>query len=241
MPTAGALASATPWWRRLGPRVRTLAPYKAIGTMLIIPAFFWAYFWVLHHPQGEVTVMPLTWLDGMIGFEPAAIPLYVSLWLYVSLAPAFLKDRREVLSYAVATVALSVVGLLIFLLWPTTVVVGDADWGAHASLAFLKELDAPRNACPSLHVAFAVFTGLWFERLLREVGAGALPRIVNALWCLGIVWSTMAIRQHVALDAYAGTALGAVAAWLQMRWLDRVPAPSKAARSTGRLPVASGK
>lgn len=241
MPSDGARTSAIPWWRRLGPRVRTLAPYKAIGTMLIIPVFFWAYFWVLHHPQGDVTVMPLTWLDGVIGFEPAAIPLYVSLWLYVSLAPAFLKDRREVVSYAVATIALSVVGLLIFLLWPTTVVVNDADWGAHASLAFLKELDAPRNACPSLHVAFAVFTGLWFERMLRELGAGWTPRVLNLLWCLGILWSTMAIRQHVALDAYAGTALGAVAAWLQMRWLDGSPALPAAARTPGAQPVASGK
>lgn len=241
MPFDGARTPATPWWRQLGPRVRTLAPYKAIGTMLIIPVFFWAYFWVLHHPQGEVTVMPLTWLDGVIGFEPAAIPLYVSLWLYVSLAPAFLKDRREVVSYAVATIALSVVGLLIFLLWPTTVVVNDADWGAHASLAFLKELDAPRNACPSLHVAFAVFTGLWFERMLREMAAGGLPRVLNALWCLGILWSTMAIRQHVALDAYAGTALGAVAAWLHMRWLDRAAVGSAAVPAPGTLPIASGK
>lgn len=220
-------------------RTQVLWPYKASGTMLIIPVFFWAYFWVLRHPQGEVTVMPLTWLDGLVGFEPTAIPLYVSLWLYVSLAPAFLKDRREVVSYAIATVAMAVVGLLIFLLWPTTVLVTDADWGAHPSLAFLKELDAPRNACPSLHVAFAVFTGLWFERLLREVGAGWPMRALNLLWCLGIVWSTLAIRQHVALDAYAGTALGALAAGLQMRWLGQ-PAAAPAGGRAAALRVAPG-
>lgn len=241
MPFDASGASATSWWRQLGRRTRVLAPSKAIGTMAIIPVFFWAYFWVLRHPQGEVTVMPLTWLDGVVGFEPAAIPLYVSLWFYVSLAPAFLKDRREVLSYAVATIAMAVVGLLIFLLWPTTVLVSDADWGAHPSLAFLKELDAPRNACPSLHVAFAVFTAWWFERLLREVGADRLLRLLNALWCLGIVWSTLAIRQHVALDAYAGAALGAAVAWLHVRWLDRVPAPVTAVRGAGASPVASGK
>lgn len=241
MPADGVRAPSTAaWWRLMAQRTRVLWPYKASGTMLIIPVFFWAYFWVLRHPQGEVTVMPLTWLDSVVGFEPAAIPLYVSLWFYVSLAPAFLKDRREVVSYAVATIGMAVVGLLIFLLWPTTVVVADADWGAHPSLAFLKELDAPRNACPSLHVAFAVFTALWFERLLREVGAGPLLRAVNALWCLGIVWSTLAIRQHVALDAYAGAALGALAAGLQMRWLERATRPAVAV-APGPLPLPSGK
>jgi membrane-associated phospholipid phosphatase len=33
----------------------------------------------------------------------------------------------------------------------------------------------------------------------------------NALWCLGIVYSAMATRQHVALDVIAGSVLAGVA------------------------------
>src|SRR6185295_988673 len=112
-------------------------------------------------------------------------PLYLSLWLYVSLAPALLTDRRELASYGIATVVLSTIGLTIFLLWPTAVPTSDIIWSQHPSFAFLQSVDASGNACPSLHVAFAVFTAAWFERLLRAMGAGRSARVVNWLWCVG--------------------------------------------------------
>jgi membrane-associated phospholipid phosphatase len=95
------------------------------------------------------------------------------------------------------------------------------DWSQHPAFAFLKTIDASGNACPSLHVAFAVFTAIWFRHLLREMGAGRFVRALNWLWCLGILYSTMAIRQHVALDVLAGAALGAIVAALHLRILYR--------------------
>ena len=208
------------WLRHAGDRVLTWWPVKMIGTALVMTGFFVAYFWVLKHPLFPVTTMPLTALDRLIGFRPEALPLYLSLWFYVSLAPALLIKRREIVSYAVATVALSVIGLVIFLLWPTTVV-WPADWSQHPAFAFLKSVDAAGNACPSLHVAFAVFTAIWLDRLLRQMGAGRSMRAFNWLWCLGILYSTVAIRQHVALDVLAGAGLGAAVAVLHLRWLRR--------------------
>jgi membrane-associated phospholipid phosphatase len=41
----------------------------------------------------------------------------------------------------------------------------------------------------------------------------------NWLWCLGILYSTVAIRQHVALDVLAGAGLGAAVAVVHLRWL----------------------
>jgi membrane-associated phospholipid phosphatase len=61
-------------------------------------------------------------------------------------------------------------------------------------------------------VAFAVFTAFWFARLLRQMQAGRLAQALNWLWCLGILYSTLATRQHVALDVLAGAALGAIVA-----------------------------
>lgn len=212
---------AGPWYRQLGPRVCTLWFAKMAGTTLGISAFFVAYFWVLKHPFFAVTTMPLVAMDRWVAFWPEAFYLYVSLWLYVSLAPALLKDGREVVSYGLATAALSLLGLAIFMLWPTAVPAFALDWSAYPSLAFLKTVDVAGNACPSLHVAFAVFTGLWLERTLREMGERGVVRSVNVLWCLGIVYSTLAIRQHVALDVLAGAALGAAVALLHMRALDR--------------------
>ncbi|MDD5140139.1 MAG: phosphatase PAP2 family protein [Verrucomicrobiales bacterium] len=211
--------SETGWIHQAFVRVFTWWPAKMIGTTLVMTLFFIAYFWVLNHPLFPVTTMPLTAVDRLIDFRPEALPLYFSLWLYVSLAPALLIDRREIVSYALAAVGISIIGLGIFLIWPTTVVWPDVDWSQHTAFAFLKSVDAAGNACPSLHVAFAVFTAIWLGRLLRQMGAGRPVRAFNWLWCLGILYSTVAIRQHVALDILAGAGLGAAVAVVHLRWL----------------------
>ena len=213
------------WLRRAGNRVYPWWLAKMLGTTLGISAFFVAYFWVLRHPLRPVTIMPLTAVDRWIGFWPAALPLYFSLWLYVSVAPALLIDRRELMTYGLAAVGLSASGLGLFLFWPTAVPRAAVDWSQHPAFAFLKSVDASGNACPSLHVAFTVFTAVWFERLLRRLGVGRLARALNWLWCLGILYSTIATRQHVVLDVLAGAVLGGAAVAVQLRLLRAFPGP----------------
>ncbi len=210
---------AVGWIQQLGGRVLTYWPAKLVATTAGMTLFFVAYFWLLRHPQFPVTIMPLTAVDRMIGFWPEFLPLYLSLWVYVSLAPALLSDRRELLSYGVAAAALSIAGLGIFLLWPSAVPRPEVDWSQHASFLFLKSVDASGNACPSLHVAFAVFSAIWFERILRGVSAPPWGRAINWLWCAGILFSTIAVRQHVALDVLGGALLGAAAVFAHFRWL----------------------
>ncbi len=199
-------------------RVLKWWPCKMAGITLGMAGFFAAYFWILRHPHFPVTIMPLTAVDRLIGFWPAALPLYLSLWFYVSLAPALLIDRREMISYILAVVALSVIGLGLFFRWPTAVAPSDVDLSHNPAFAFLKKSDAAGNACPSLHVAFAVFTAVWLGRLARQIKAGPIVGALNWLWCLGILYSTVAVRQHVALDVLAGAALGVVVAMAHGRF-----------------------
>ncbi|MGH8224884.1 MAG: phosphatase PAP2 family protein [Gammaproteobacteria bacterium] len=191
--------------------------------------FFVAYFLLLKYPLFPVTVMPVTALDRWVVFQPWALVLYASLWIYVSLPPALQSDRRQLLSYLWAAIGLSVAAMLFFLFWPTATPRPDIDWALYPSFSFLKSVDRARNACPSLHVAFAVFSAFWLNRLLREMGARAIVRILNVIWCLGILYSTLATRQHVAIDLYAGAVLGAVAFALHMKFLPRAAhhAPSE--------------
>jgi membrane-associated phospholipid phosphatase len=207
------------WFHQAGARLLTYWPAKMIGTTLGMTLFFAAYFWLLRNPLHPPAIMPITVVDRLVGFWPGALPLYFSLWFYVSLAPALLIDRRELISYGLAATGLSIIGLGLFFFWPTTVQPSDVDWSLHPSFAFLKSVDASGNACPSLHVAFAVFTAFWFHRLLRQMGAGRLIRALNGLWCLGILYSTMATRQHVSLDVLAGATLGATVAVVHLRLL----------------------
>ena len=108
-------------------------------------------------------------------------------------------------------------GLAIFYFWPTVVPVPDIDWSQHPDMNFLKNIDAAGNACPSLHVATALFSSLWLHRSLRRIKGPRWLMSVNVLWCAGIIYSTMAIRQHVAVDVAAGMLLGAIAALLSLR------------------------
>jgi membrane-associated phospholipid phosphatase len=207
------------WLRQARRRAFKWWPVKMIGMALVMTLFFIAYFWVLKHPFLPVTTMPHTALDRLISFRPEALPLYLSLWFYVSLAPALLAEWREIVSYALAAVGLSVIGLGIFLFWPTTVLWPDTDWSQHPAFAFLQSVDASGNACPSLHVAFAVFTAVWLNRLLQQMHAGKIVCAFNWLWCLGILYSTVAIRQHVVFDVLAGAGLGALVAVVHLRLL----------------------
>jgi membrane-associated phospholipid phosphatase len=42
--------------------------------------------------------------------------------------------------------------------------------------------------------------------------------LINGGWCSAIVYSTLATRQHVAVDIAAGLLLGGLAAWLSLRF-----------------------
>jgi membrane-associated phospholipid phosphatase len=96
----------------------------------------------------------------------------------------------------------------------------DIDWAQHPSVAFLKAVDAAGNACPSLHVAAAVYSSFWVYWLMRELRLGWRAQSIQILWGVAIVYSTMATKQHVALDVLAGTVLGIVFS-LSSRWVDR--------------------
>lgn len=190
---------------------------KAIGTMVFIAVFFGAYFYLLKNPAYPTTVMPFTPLDRMISFYPQAMPLYISLWVYVSLPPLMFATRSEMYRYALAIAVTCLAGLIIFYFWPTAVPAADIDWATYPGVDFLKNIDASGNACPSLHVATALFSGLWLHHLLRRVSAPGWLLLLNWVWCIGIVYSTLATRQHVALDVAGGAVLGGLAACLSLR------------------------
>lgn len=199
----------------------TLVWLKATGTTLFMAFFFWAYFAILGRTAGIAVLMPLTMADAWVPFSTWAFPVYGSLWVYVSLPPALLRSFRELACYAFWIGALCVSCLVVFYVFPTAVPPASIDWAQYPELAFLKGLDAAGNACPSLHVASAVFSALWLQRLLRNLGGPGWLIRLSDLQCLLILWSTLATRQHVVLDVLAGTAIGLAFAWASLRHMDR--------------------
>jgi membrane-associated phospholipid phosphatase len=233
-----AFEPGAPWRAQLRVRVTVLWPYKMASNILGVAVFFAAYFWVLRNPQFPVTVMPLTAVDHWVTFESAAMPLYLTLWLYIALPLALLKNAREMVSYGWAWLALSATGLGIFFVYPTAVPPFGVDWAQHPSVAYLKTIDVSGNACPSLHVAFAVFSAVWLHRILNEMRVAASVRALSWSWCVGIVYSTLATRQHVALDVLGGIVLGLVVVTAQLRAL--ASAERRAGRAAPPAPEGVG-
>ncbi len=207
----------TPWYRQAAAAISRHMYLKSIGTMLFIGLFFGAYFYLLKVPAYPTTVMPITLLDRLIGFQPLALPVYISLWVYVSLPPTLLATRGELYGYGMSMAVTCLTGLIVFYFWPTAVPAVNIDWAQYPGMDFLKSMDASGNACPSLHVTAAVFSGIWLHHLLRCFGAPRWILIFNGAWCIGIVYSTLATRQHVAMDVLAGLVLGVLAAYLSLR------------------------
>lgn len=210
------------WSSELALRLKKLFWLKFIGTAAFTWLFFIAYFALLREPVNPVITMPLTPMDDWVDFQPWALLPYLSLWLYVGVAPGLQRNFLRLFVYGCWCLALSLTGLLIFYLWPTQIPtfshVGDAP-----GMAMLKGVDAAGNACPSMHVAISLFTAIWVERVLAHIGAPRWLRLGNALWFIAIAYSTMAVRQHVALDVLGGLLLGGVFAWASLRWSPREP------------------
>lgn len=207
----------TPWFRQVAVVIPRHVYLKSIGTTLFIGLFFGVYFYLLKQPAYPTTVMPITLPDRLVGFQPLALPMYLSLWVYVSLPPALLATRRELHGYGLAMAGTCLAGLIVFYFWPTAVPAANIDWARYPDVAFLKSMDASGNACPSLHAATAVFSGIWLHHLLRRFGTPLWLLILNWVWCIGIVYSALATRQHVAVDVLAGLVLGVLAAYLSLR------------------------
>jgi membrane-associated phospholipid phosphatase len=92
-----------------------------------------------------------------------------------------------------------------------------ADLSDSPMFSMLQRMDVAGNACPSMHVAAAVFTGIRVADVFRSVGAPRSLRLINIACCGLICYSTLAIKQHVVLDALAGATLGLIFAMLSLR------------------------
>jgi acyl carrier protein len=182
------VAAALPprWPTALAQRMRDRFFIKLIGVSAFTTLFFAAYFHLLRNPAYPVTRMPLTALDAMVAFQPHALWIYLSLWVYVGIAPGLMLRWRELIVYGVWVNAMLLAGLACFYFWPTEVPSRAMDVTGYPGFAMLQGVDAAGNACPSMHVAAAVFSACWIERLLRIVAVPRWVRTINLLWVVAI-------------------------------------------------------
>ncbi|MET3495853.1 phosphatase PAP2 family protein [Variovorax boronicumulans] len=221
------------WTSDIGLRMRRHFLLKAVGTTVFTWIFFIAYFHLLRNPAFPVTVMPLTALDHLIPFQPYALGAYLSLWLYVGVAPGLQLTFRELVVYGLWIGGLCITGLGLFYVWPSQIPPLAIDVSGYPGFAMLQGVDAAGNACPSMHVAVSIFTAIRIEHLLRQAGTPVVLRVLNWIWFAAIAYSTLAVKQHVVLDVVAGALLGMAFAFPSLYWRPgkRVPGEAPAGRT----------
>ncbi len=217
--TGDGLLLRSPWPRLVGDALFE----RAAMTLLAICAFL-PYFAINH--------VTLNWpardlggpVDRLVPFGPAWELVYVSIYFYIFVVVAYLRDaplfRRVVLSFCLIQFTCYAVFLAVpvGLQRPDTLDLQHRflEWG----LALNYTLDQPRNLFPSLHLGNAFMVSLLIFRLQRRAGLWALA------WATLIGYSTMAARHHFFADVVAGIVVALVA--------DRLILASAVARARGR-------
>lgn len=180
---------------------------------VVVNAVFWVgYQWLSRHAHFPLRPIPVTWLDRAVPFQPELWSwIYLSQFLFTGALPLLLVTRADLRRYVVSLAVMSSASFAIFLFLPTE---GPrpSDVGDSVAMRWIAHADGPLNALPSLHAAFLVCMGCLAWRMF---GWKAVPLVV--IWGGAILYSTLATKQHYALDLLAGGTLGWLADSLAWR------------------------
>jgi len=195
---------------------------KAVLGGLLTLAFWVIYYWMERRPVPHVLVVPASALDRALPLVPAVAWIYLSQFATAPLVLYLAASRRAVLAVAAGVALMSSVSFLAYFLIPTSIDREVVSESTNAAYRLVVEWDRPRNACPSLHAAFAIFLSAcaWtFCAGLKHRAAGVG---IFWLWTLAVLVSTLLIRQHVVLDLVTGAVVGAVSFCTVRRWLGSI-------------------
>tara|TARA_R110000868_G_scaffold132380_3_gene343214 strand:+ start:37462 stop:38094 length:633 start_codon:yes stop_codon:yes gene_type:complete len=166
------------------------------------------YFTAQSFPQAPITLVPHTQWDHQIALDVSWIWIYLIAYAYVPIVFLFLKQKKTVYLYAFSYLIISIISVTVFMFYPTTLpresFPTDTSF-AGLALDWLRGLDQPTNCLPSLHVATAWQSSWWLYQ--EKKWPGILGFIFSAL----VVWSTLAVKQHVVWDAITGSAVAVIA------------------------------
>jgi membrane-associated phospholipid phosphatase len=198
-------------WEAARARLSAHPALKLGLTAGLVAAFCIPYFALQRFPLRPPRTLSPSALDALVPFRPEWTVVYQSLFLLMP-AVAWLTDSSEALRrYARGFLAVCAAGFAVFLVFP---VAGPRPPLASAEglYGLLVRYDSPLNSFPSLHVALATYSLLFGEYLLAAAGRPAPGLLLAATtWTAAIAYSTLATRQHYAIDLPAGMLLALVA------------------------------
>ena len=182
-----------------------------------INLLFWSGYSVLGHAAVfPLWQPPMMWIDLAIPYRPEPWGwIYLSQFLFTGTLPWLIESRDGLRRYVFGLILIVAVSFLIFFLWPSASPRGSLT-AQSGSMSLILGYDGKYNAFPSLHAAFLVYMAALAFRMFDKLRTFGFV-LFCIIWGLGILYSTIATRQHYAIDLVAGGVLGALADWWAWR------------------------
>jgi len=196
---------------------------KALLCVLLWLVFSVPYVLISYFPLFTPGEFKPSAIDRWVAFTPGWVWVYQSAYLLIPLAPLLTRTRAGLVLYTRGFCAMTIVGMTILLLMPMRAP-RPADPPHVGMYALLISYDRPVNTFPSLHVALVVQSlafGYWQSRAGRK---RTILMSAGVVWAVLIAFSTLATKQHYAVDIPAGAALGWASHWWAARNVRVVPA-----------------
>lgn len=180
--------------------------------------FFWAGYELLgHHAFFPLRSIPHTWFDQVIPFQPEPWAwVYLSNLFLATLLPWLLPTREEAIRCTAGLAVMSAISFVVFLFYPTLPPERPLAQHGSPAMAIIVGGDGSYTCFPSLHAASLCYMLALAWRLFKNTAPGFMW-ILCALWGVGVLYATIATRQHYALDLAAGAAVGCFSYWAAWR------------------------
>jgi membrane-associated phospholipid phosphatase len=157
-----------------------------------------------HYPIFNPQLLTMTAWDKAIPFWPHTVWVYSSeMFLFFSVY-ILSKDLINANKYLYSFLALQIVSVAIFLIWPTTYprelypLPTDLDPWTNHIFSNLRGVDSPSNCLPSLHVSSVYISAFVYLDEQKK----KFPFFF--LWATAIALSTLTTKQHYIIDVVGG-------------------------------------
>jgi hypothetical protein len=205
----------TRWVRH---RLGALVPLKVGLTVGLTALFAVGWLAIPRWRAGAAHTLPVTALEAGIPFVEEFAYVYLSIVLFMPLAPYLTVSRPALLRHGAGFAGLTLGAFVCFVLYPVRT---PEPAGAGSTALFsLLVLDGRLNNLPSLHAGYTVYSLLYWREVLPEIqepGARRATALVLSAWAGLILASVLLTKQHYLVDVVAGSLAGALAYALAFR------------------------
>ena len=179
--------------------------FKLVIAVVLPIVFCVPYFLLEHFPIFPIHRFELSWVDRQVPFRPKWAWVYQSFYLIVNLVPWLGRSRDDMRRFAFGFLLMSGISFAIFFFFP---IIGPRPQSIGDPFLYrlMISYDGALNAFPSLHAALLVYTLEFGWRLANRWISIWMVSII-AVWAGLIIYSTLATKEHYAVDLLAGGVL----------------------------------